>query len=202
MQLEKSTIAVPTGPRTATTGTGSAGRPPGGDRVGAVHLRPGSATTRRTAILGAVVGVVGVAGCEVDGPGRRPSRAGRTPPATDPDTVLLEAATRELEELEALVAAATRRAPGAAADLAGLAVLHRAHRAVLPAGETQRRRVRLVGSPQSVVRQVVARERTAGERLADWAVAAQSGALARLLASMSAAIAQRLAVLDPERVTR
>lgn len=160
----------------------------------------GSATTRRTAIVGAVAGLLVLIGCEGDGSGRRSSPVPRTAASADPDSALLEVVGRELDELVALVAAASRRAPGAAADLAGLAALHRAHRAVLPAGEPTRHRARLAGPPRAVVRQVVARERRARDRLADWAVAAQSGALARLLASMSAAVSQELAVLGAGRV--
>jgi hypothetical protein len=40
---------------------------------------------------------------------------------------------------------------------------------------------------------VLRREERAQRRLADWAVEARSGALARLLASMSAGVAQQLA---------
>ena len=52
-----------------------------------------------------------------------------------------------------------------------------------------------VGGPAEALRRVRAAEQQAQRRLADWSVAAESGALARLLASMSAAVAQHLVAL-------
>ena len=49
--------------------------------------------------------------------------------------------------------------------------------------------------PAAALRAVQRREQRLEKRLVDWSVAARSGALARLLAAMSAGVAQHLAVL-------
>lgn len=149
-------------------------------------------TTRRTALGGALAGLAAVAGCEEQRPDADPP-----PPApTDPDTALVVAVTAELDELVALVALAAERRPLLAAGLAPFAALHEAHRGVLPDREAEPPRSRVVGSPREVAGQVLRREALARNRLGDWSVAAESGALARLLASMSAGVAAHLAATD------
>ncbi len=100
-------------------------------------------------------------------------------------------------ELDALIAfneaAATAR-PAIGAWPAAFAALHRAHRDVLSDDAIEAPSPPIRGNAPAVLRQVTSRERGAQRRLADWAVAAESGPLARLLASMSAAVAQQLAV--------
>ena len=72
--------------------------------------------------------------------------------------------------------------------------LHVAHRAVLTEDPVSpATRPAPSGSVAKVERLVRRREGSAQRQLADWSIAAESGALARLLASMSAAIAQQLA---------
>ncbi len=160
---------------------------------------PGLATTRRTTVGGAIAGLLALAGCDAGGlePGK-----GRTPGAApaeevdDPDAALVDRVIDELDELEALVRSAARERPALAPRLAGLGAAHRAHRAVLPERRSSRPRVVLPRRPRELLAEVLRRERVGQDRLADWALEAQSGALARLLASMSAGIAAHLAA-DP-----
>ncbi len=99
----------------------------------------------------------------------------------------------ELLGLEALVTAAGATRPRLAADLADLAALHVAHLSALPDGEESVEDPTVTGTVDQVRAQVGRRELQGQRRLAEWSVAAESGALARLLASMSAAIAAHLA---------
>lgn len=154
---------------------------------------PSSRVTRRTTIVGALAGTAALAGCEADR--RDDGPAGRSAPAagTDPDAALVATVTAELDELVALVAAAAARRPVLARDLAAFSALHQAHRATLPEGDTAPPRPRVTGTPRDVATQLLRREEQARRRLADWALDAESGALARLLASMSAGVAVHLA---------
>lgn len=130
---------------------------------------------RRTALtLGAVT--IAASGCD-DGDSSDPVGAPSSTPAPDPDTVLVESVLADLGRAEALALGA------GFADLAGL---HRAHIEALdgpeassPAGRASRESVRR--AEQRLQRQLV-----------QASVAAESGALAQLLASMSAAVSQRL----------
>jgi hypothetical protein len=131
---------------------------------------------RRTTLALAAVGLVAVAGCD-DGDEKSP--APTVTPTPDPDTALVD---RVLTEL-----AGAERLASAAGELE-LAALHRAHIEALD------------GTPPTGVpgRQVGAdavheREQRLQAHLVEAAVAAESGELARLLASMSAAVSQRQA---------
>lgn len=157
-----------------------------------MHALPRLRATRRTALGSALAGLVALAGCEDN----RPDADPRESVPTDPDTALVEAVSAELDELVALVTLAADRRPLLAGGLAPFAALHQAHRAVLPDRDAEPPRPRVAGSPQEVAGQVLRREVQARNRLADWAVAAESGALARLLASMSAGVAAHLAASD------
>ena len=154
---------------------------------------PSLRATRRTTIVGALAGTAALAGCDADR--RDADPAGRTAPAagTDPDADLVTAVTAELDELVALVTAAAARRPLLARDLAAFSSLHQAHRATLPERDTEPPRPRITGTPREVAAQLLRREEQARRRLADWALGAESGALARLLASMSAGVAAHLA---------
>ena len=172
-----------------------------------------AAATRRAALGGALATLAAVSACDlaqpVDQPaGRTVGRSGDasgdasiTPsggvsaPAEDPDAALVDEVLADLGELAALVAAGARFAP-LRAPMRTLAALHAAHVEALD-GEPFAGRspgVRFTG-PAEALRRVRAGEQQAQRRLADWSVAAESGALARLLASMSAGVAQHLAVL-------
>jgi len=140
--------------------------------------------TRRTALGGAVAGVVVLTGCGEHAP--------RGVPEVDPDGALVDRAAAELDELVALVAAAGATRP-LRRVLAPFEALHRAHRAVLPAGSPSDAPPRVTGTADEDFRLVLRREEQARARFARWALAAESGPLARLLASMSAGIAAHVA---------
>ncbi len=155
---------------------------------------PGPRATRRTAIGGALAGAVALAGCDLDPPAADPPSSSSTATTSgDPDTALVDAVIAELDELVALVTEAADRRPLLAPELAALAALHQAHRDVLPERDGDVAVPRITGSPRDVGDLVRRRALQARSRLADWAVAAESGALARLLASMSAGVAAHLA---------
>ena len=133
--------------------------------------------------------------------GRPPAAEATTSPdarvtGTAADAALVDDVLGELAAATGVVLAAQRGARRLRADLRPLLVLHGEHVRLLGA--------RLPVDPDDAGRRRDARERLAAVRrreqrlqrvLADAAVAADSGALARLLASMSAAVAQRLVVL-------
>jgi hypothetical protein len=183
----------------------------GADRVGAVVTpRPpgrGPIATRRTALAGTLGGALALAGCDAQDPSSEPS-ATSTPSAgqaartaterpEDPDAALVDEVVAELDELIAFTAAASRR-PGAGRRPArAFERLHRLHREALTDGDAEPPEGRFAFQGRDVVQLVTRRETAAQRQLATWAVAAESGPLARLLASMSAAIAQQLAAGTP-----
>ncbi|HEV7876420.1 MAG TPA: hypothetical protein VGP00_07075 [Nocardioides sp.] len=158
--------------------------------------------TRRAALGGALASLAAVSACDVARPAGRPGDAAPGAPfgdgATrggDPDTALLARVLAELGEVSGLVAAASRLAP-LRAPMRALGELHAAHLAAL-AGRpaTGASPAPAFEGPGEALGRVRAREQQAQRRLAAWSVAAESGALARLLASMSAGVAQHLAQL-------
>ena len=175
-----------------------------------------AAATRRAALGGALATLAAASACDLAQPADEPvgrsgeasgtrrsprPRGGRgtlrrvsTPPE-DPDTALVDEVLADLGELAALVAAGSRFAP-LRAPMRALAALHAAHVEALD-GEPVAGRSPGVGfaGPAEALRRVRAGEQQAQRRLADWSVAAESGALARLLASMSAGVAQHLVAL-------
>jgi hypothetical protein len=169
--------------------------------------------TRRAALGGVLATLAVVSACDVAQPtdpsgdasggasGTGPTGASATgsetpapTPTEDPDAALVDRVLVELDEVSALVTAAARF-PRLRASMRTLGELHAAHRDALD-GEpvTGRSPVAFAGAAEAL-RRVRAREQQTQRRLAGWAVAAESGALARLLASMSAGVAQQLAVL-------
>lgn len=129
---------------------------------------------RRTAlVLGAAV--VALAGCDGDDsaePGRVPSAT----PSVDPDLALVDTVLSGLTRAEQLALGA---------GLADLAALHRAHIEALDGPPA--------APPAGTSKAAVPRYEQRLHRLLVAAAAnAESGALARLLASMSAAVGQQL----------
>ena len=162
--------------------------------------RPGLVATRRTALAGVFGGAVVLAGCDADG-SRTTASSGASPAAAttsaapeEPDQSLVDQVVAELDELIAFTAAAAAARPRIGPLPSAFEALHREHRAVLtdePLDLAEPTRVR---GPANDLRQRLTRREAAAQRqFASWAVAAESGPLARLLASISAAIAQRLA---------
>ena len=141
------------------------------------------------------VGVGALAGCDLDPDGSAPQPSA----GADPDSGLVDTVLAELRALSVLVSGVGAAHPGLQRTMTGLRELHVAHREALgdepaeePAGDAHLDPRTGAAQALDLVR---SRERRAQGRLADWSVAAQSGALARLLACMSAGVAQHLAAL-------
>ena len=162
------------------------------------------------------VGALGLAGCTAGsvGPGSPGSPASTGSASAGPtgssddasgsasaapqeadDTALLASVRGELAALAATVAAARRGAPALRGDLAPLLALHRVHAEALGEPLARGRPDRSAGAAGAQLARVRDGEERWQRRLVGYSVQAQSGSLARLLASMSAGTAQRLAVL-------
>lgn len=139
-------------------------------------MPPGPPLPRRAALALGAAGLAAVAGCESDG-----STQPDPPPTPAPD------ADQELvDDVVAAITAVWRLA----ADRPSLAAVHVAHVGALGGEITVAPARRAVDD--GVLR---TREQALQSRLVGAAMAAESGALARLLASMSAAVAQQVVVL-------
>jgi hypothetical protein len=162
---------------------------------------------RRTAVAGALAALVG-AGCDTgdDLPspdGSASPSSSETPsaqPEQTPDETLLDEVLGQLTAALAVLTQA-RKAPLLRGLLTPLVKAHRRHVEVLE-GEPA------TGSPQgpspdpaTMLRLVHQAERQLHTALVDAAGKAESGALAKLLASMSASVTQHLLVL-PQQVAR
>lgn len=149
-----------------------------------------SRRTTLTAGAGAA-GLALVTGCDDD---REP---GTTPtPATDPDGDLVDSVLAALADAAALVARAGARFPKLEDRMTDLRALHDAHIEALegtpPTTAAHRGDLTDADAALTAVR---GQERRLRSLLVESAVSARSGALARLLASMSAAVTQHLTTL-------
>jgi hypothetical protein len=164
------------------------------------------ATSRRVAIgiAGGAAALLGGCSLDLDGdpdnPSTDPSSAatdGSSTAPDDPDAAAVDQAVATTRELLALLAAG-----GPALDPGGLlAAMHDAHLAVLTDGRTPAS-PSATPSPRSRsggAARLRRRELAAQREFARLGVAAESGALARLLASMSAGVAAHLAATAPAR---
>ncbi len=166
-----------------------------------------ASTTRRGALTGAL-GLVVLSACDVDdlrppeddaAPAPSPTPGSTDTPEPDADTALVDATGTDIAGALAVVEAARSSVPRLRPQLQPLVRMHRAHLAALeiqgdpaaPPGAGSTRDQALAG--------VVAAQQGLQARLVERAVEAQSGALARLLASMSASVSQHLAVLPSGR---
>jgi hypothetical protein len=148
----------------------------------------GPSLSRRAAVALGSAGVLAVAaGCDSSG---GPDRSASPP---DPDAALVEGVTRRIGAAEQLARAA---------GMSRLADLHRQHLLALHAASTSPTTSPSTSPSTSPTpggragRAAVLRtERQLAAALADAAVRARSGQLARVLASMAAAVDQRVAVL-------
>lgn len=154
-------------------------------------LRP----TRRGALAGTLLAVT-ISGCDAIAPSEptptKPQSDDVVATPADPDEVLVADARTALAQASLLVDSTVRKRPGLTDELTGFAGLHVRH---LRALESRRPRGRtpVRGDAAAVRRRVRVAETRLQASLATAAVAAESGQLAALLASMSAAIAQELA---------
>ena len=171
------------------------------DRVGAVSPAPVLRASRRTTLGGALAGVALLAGCDLgsDDPGSAPTPAADP---DDPDTSLVEEVVDDLVATLAIVEAVRHRHGSLRRQLGELAKVHRAHLEALGSKERPGRPGPRTADADEALALVRRREQRQQRLLAEGAVQAQSGRLARLLASMSAAVAQQLAVLPLDKVDR
>lgn len=175
-----------------------------------------AATTRRTLLTGLTC--LTLAGCTtgqaVDGPRGQETRSTPAQPALDPDvTVATLALAAERKALD-LVVATRDRHPALAAALAPLVVAHEEHVSLLadavpddsgstspspqsspPQDAKGDRTDGVAGEPRRALRDLVRGQRELVTAHKRFAFVAQSGAFARLLASMAAAAAQHEVVL-------
>lgn len=160
---------------------------------------PPPALSRRAALTGVVAGLA-ASGCELEAGVPAPAPASpdaatgsSTPPPEDPDAALVEGVRDEIGAALALVTAAARR-PALREEMAAWRRLHRLHLEEVPGESAPGPSEPVTGSAAGLRRRVVRQESRLQRTLADAAVTAESGPLAALLASMSAAVAQRLAL--------
>lgn len=164
-------------------------------------MRTSPPVVRRRLVLAggaAVTAAVALSGCSLNNPFTTES----TPPEEaidrlDPDIALAVQAVAAIEVALRLVEATGRRHPQVAAELQGLVAMHRAHRAALVEAvpedvdlQAGAQPAQVAARPKVARQRVVAAEGTLRNQLRGFALRAQSGAFARLLASMTASIAQ------------
>ena len=151
-------------------------------------------TSRRTTISLVLGTPLALAACELDPPAAPVPAAGSPDPEPAPDTEVAAAARKSILLMVASLEAATVTHPRLGPGLRPWLALHAAHLEVLEDGsaEDDVDVAPVVDNLPVVRRRLLAEEAALATRLADGARQAASGALARALASMSAAVRQRL----------
>jgi len=162
---------------------------------------------RRTAVAGALGGLAAtaLAGCDNGddlAPPKASSPASTPPPSSQapeqtPDEALVDEVLEGLTAALAVLAQA-RKAPLLRQPLASLTKAHREHVQVLEGELLEQAPPGPSPDPAAMLRLVRRGERDLQAALVDAAGRAESGALARLLASMSASVTQHLALLPSE----
>ena len=155
------------------------------------HPLPSTATTRRTAVGVALAGLAALSAC--DASRDEPSAASGVSASADPDADLVSGLSDEMTTLLGLAASIEATYPRLGPSVRPWRELHEAHLKVLgddstPAPAHRRR----FAGPDAALRELRQREQRFQARLVDASVSAQSGPLARVLACMSAGVAQRL----------
>jgi hypothetical protein len=148
-------------------------------------------TSRRTAIALALSAPLALAACEFDPPSAVPTETPTTEPLPDADVAA--SARGQIVQMVATVEATIEAHPRLRRELAPWLDLHSAHLAVLDVGDDQTATAATPPPTAAAARQIViGAEGALAARLADSARQAASGDLARALASMSAAVTQRV----------
>lgn len=154
------------------------------------------ATTRRTALV--VTAGLGLAACtsgspdDPDDPAGPADSASTSAPPADADQELVDEVVELLTAVVTALGATRAGSRPLARELRPLERMHLAHLEALGVDET---RFAYTPNDARTRREVFADELRLQRFFATAAVSAESGTLARLLASMSAAVAQHLAVL-------
>lgn len=146
------------------------------------------AVSRRTALLagGGLSLVTGASACEVRSPLDPEPTRDAEPAPVDPDLALRDSALLAIATQLALVTSTMSARPRLAARLGVLKAVHDAHVAALPGAVAPT----AGGVPAGTWASVLAGEGALQHQLASLAQRAESGGFARLLASMSAGVAQ------------
>jgi hypothetical protein len=147
--------------------------------------------------LGAVAGL-GLVGCSDDD---TPSSVKAAAPAgLTPDVAVATTALAEIRAVREAVSATVSRFPATRPGIGSLVALHRTHEAALVDAVPERARPSARPAPYAVPRSkqkalvtLARREQRLHDTLDGLALKAESGQFARLLASMGAAVHQRLA---------
>jgi hypothetical protein len=157
-------------------------------------------TSRRTVLAGLVGGaaLLSVAGCSADAkPGTRPPD---TPAGLAPDVAVATTALAEIRAVREAVTGTLRRFPATRSTIGSLVALHQKHEATLVDAVPARASTSAAPAPYAVPRNrdravhaLAVHEQRLHDTLDRLALRAQSGQFARLLASMGAAVHQRLA---------
>jgi hypothetical protein len=162
-------------------------------------------TNRRTALASLLGLTVALTACDLDPPRDSASPSSAAP---DPeDTLLVAGMVESLTAASELVRAVVAATPALGEPLLPLAQAHDEHRAVLQAALPERTDADIAQPPAPTGRRAGLRSVRRSERLLlhstrEAALAARSGDLARVLASVAASTTQFLAVLDAGEVLR
>ncbi len=153
--------------------------------------------TRRTAWSSVLAGTALLAGCDLTAEKDPATGSASATPNGEPDADadLVATAVDDVTAALLLVGAIRQRHPRLRRDLAGLERMHDGHLAALGATDRPVPDAPEVRDPATALALVRRRELAHQRRLVDHAVAARSGQLAGLLASMSAGVAQQLTLL-------
>jgi len=155
--------------------------------------------TRRDALVGTLA-VLAATGCDAVSPppsaetgpaDADPGQTAATP--VDPDEALVARVRADLARASVAVTSAVGARPGLRTALAPFATLHSRHLRALDSDRPRGRRP-VRGGGAAVREEVLQQEERLQGALAAASSSAESGPLAALLASMSAAVAQQLAV--------
>jgi hypothetical protein len=160
---------------------------------------PGRPLTRRTALGSAAVAPLLLAACDIDPPTREGRSSSATPPPPE-DSELVAAVVAALVRAQSVLDAAATAAPAVAARLDPVRTAHAAHLDVLagavPEAELPTGGATSVPSPAQRALTAVRRSELRLLRVVREAcLAAASGDLARVLASIAASTAQHAAAL-------
>lgn len=158
---------------------------------------PPPAATRRTALVGTLAGLAALSGCDLDPRDEDSTTAATMVAPVDADQTLVDEVVTELTRMVSLLASVQARFPRLRATTRQLRSLHAAHLDALAADGAELASTDGLTTAAAALRDIRVQEVRLQLRLADWSVTAESGTLARLLASMSAAVAQQLAALAP-----
>jgi DNA-binding FadR family transcriptional regulator len=165
---------------------------------------PGTGPSRRSVVAaGLAMGLGSAAALALAGCSDEPkpgSRQSTSPAGLAPDVAVATRALTEIQAVREAVSGTIARFPATRATIGSLVALHRAHEATLVDAVPDRAKPSTAPAPYAVPRNrdravaaIAAREQRLHDTLDRLAVRAQSGQFARLLASMGAAVHQRLA---------